>query len=130
MKTRSRTISAGKRSAPPVDCAVLPDASILHAAKRRLRSGILAASFATTGWAVPTERPSILVLLTADRGIGDLSYLNPKSTWKTTALHRLASEGRIFSDAHSASGVCTPSQYALFAGSYPWRRPPKRGLGP
>lgn len=73
-------------------------------------------------------RPNILVILADDMGIGDVSCLNPGSAWKTPAIDRLASEGRIFTDAHSASGVCTPSRYALLTGRYPWRGPLKRGV--
>jgi arylsulfatase A len=74
------------------------------------------------------RRPNILVILADDMGIGDLSCLNPQSAWKTPALDRLAREGRIFTDAHCASGVCTPSRYALLTGRYPWRGRLKQGV--
>lgn len=40
---------------------------------------------------------------------------------KTPNIDKLASEGRRFTDAHSASSVCTPSRYALLTGEYPYR---------
>src|SRR5690606_34898118 len=41
---------------------------------------------------------------------------------KTPNIDRLAREGRRFTDAHSASAVCTPSRYALLTGEYPFRK--------
>lgn len=78
--------------------------------------------------AIAAERPNVLVILADDMGIGDVSCLNPQSAWKTPALDQLAKEGRVFTDAHSASGVCTPSRYALMTGRYPWRGRLKRGV--
>ena len=61
-------------------------------------------------------------------GVGDVSALNPKSAWKTPYLDRLAREGITFTDAHSASGVCTPSRYTFLTGRYSWRSKMKRGV--
>jgi arylsulfatase A-like enzyme len=36
-------------------------------------------------------------------------------------MDRVAKEGMVFTDAHSASSVCSPSRYALLTGRYPWR---------
>ena len=74
-----------------------------------------------TVYAVPLNRPNILYILADDMGMGDVSSLNPKSAWKTPNIDRLAAEGRVFTDAHSASGVCTPSRYTLLTGRYSWR---------
>lgn len=67
------------------------------------------------------RRPNIIYILADDLGYGDLSCLNSQSAWKTPNLDRLAEQGMVFSDAHSASGVCTPSRYALLTGRYAWR---------
>lgn len=37
---------------------------------------------------------------------------------QTPNIDRLATEGRMFTDAHSASAVCTPSRYTLLTGEY------------
>lgn len=72
--------------------------------------------------AAPKEaRPNVIVILADDLGFGDVSCLNPNSAWRTPSIDRLAREGRTFTDAHSASGVCTPSRYALLTGRYSWR---------
>jgi arylsulfatase A len=61
-------------------------------------------------------------------GVGDVSALNPKSIWRTPHLDRLAGEGRAFTDAHSSSGVCTPTRYTLMTGRYSWRGKLKQGV--
>ena len=61
-------------------------------------------------------RPNVIVILADDLGVGDVSCLNPRSAWKTPGIDRIAREGRRFTDAHSASGVCTPSRYTLLTG--------------
>jgi arylsulfatase A-like enzyme len=55
-------------------------------------------------------------------GYGDLSCQNPNSKIQTPNLDRLASEGMRFTDAHSSSGICSPSRFALLTGTYHWRR--------
>ena len=67
------------------------------------------------------SRPNIVYILADDMGIGDISCLYSNCAWKTPNLDRLAREGRTFTDAHSASGVCTPSRYTLLTGRYSWR---------
>lgn len=65
--------------------------------------------------------PNIVILYADDMGYGDLNIQNPKSKIPTPNLDRLAREGTRFTDAHSSSGVCTPSRYALLEGRYHWR---------
>ena len=57
-----------------------------------------------------------------DLGWGDLAIQNPDARIATPNLDRLAREGMRFTDAHSSSGICTPSRYALLTGRYHWRR--------
>lgn len=66
--------------------------------------------------------PNIVILLADDMGYGDLNAQNPESKIPTPHLDRLASQGIRFTDAHSSSGVCTPSRYALLMGRYHWRK--------
>ena len=75
--------------------------------------------------------PNIVVVMADDMGLGDASpYLNqtlgpnaPRitKTLATPNLDRLAAEGTVFTDVHTASPTCTPSRYALLTGRYPWR---------
>tara|TARA_R110001592_G_scaffold100568_3_gene285402 strand:- start:46086 stop:47585 length:1500 start_codon:yes stop_codon:yes gene_type:complete len=66
--------------------------------------------------------PNIVIIYADDMGYGDLAIQNPASKIPTPYLDQLASEGMRFTDAHSSSGICSPSRYALLTGSYHWRR--------
>ncbi len=66
-------------------------------------------------------KPNIVLILADDLGYGDLGCYGATKV-KTPNIDRLASEGRRFTDAHSASAVCTPSRYALLTGEYPFRK--------
>jgi arylsulfatase A len=73
---------------------------------------------------VPAEslRPNVVILYADDMGYGDLAIQNPDSKILTPHLDQLAREGLRFTDAHSSSGVCSPSRYALLTGRYHWRK--------
>jgi len=66
--------------------------------------------------------PNIVIIYADDMGYGDLNCQNPDSKIPTPNLNNLASEGMRFTDAHSSSGICSPSRFALLTGTYHWRR--------
>lgn len=66
--------------------------------------------------------PNIVIIYADDMGYGDLNVQNPNSKIPTPHLDQLASEGMRFTDAHSSSGICSPSRFALLTGTYHWRR--------
>lgn len=66
--------------------------------------------------------PNIVIIYADDMGYGDLQSQNPNSKIPTPNLNQLAAEGMRFTDAHSSSGICSPSRFALLTGSYHWRR--------
>ena len=68
-----------------------------------------------------TKLPNIVLIYADDLGYGDLSCYGATKI-KTPNIDRLAKEGRKFTDAHSASAVCTPSRYSLLTGQYAWRK--------
>ncbi len=68
-----------------------------------------------------SKLPNIVILYADDLGYGDLGCYNPKSKIPTPHLDRLAGEGMRFTDAHSSSGICTPSRYAMLTGRHHWR---------
>lgn len=67
------------------------------------------------------RRPNVIIILADDMGYGDVTALNPESRIPTPRLDRLASEGLVFTDAHSAGSYCVPSRYGLLTGRYMWR---------
>ena len=67
-------------------------------------------------------RPNIVIIYADDMGYGDLNCQNPNSKIPTPNLNKLAAEGMRFTDAHSSSGICSPSRFALLTGTYHWRR--------
>ncbi len=80
------------------------------------------AAFALPSSAKAAALPNVVILYADDMGYGDLGVQNPDSKIPTPNLDRLASEGTRFTDAHSSSGICSPSRYALLTGRYHWRK--------
>lgn len=79
--------------------------------------------------ALEPQRPNVVFVLCDDLGYGDIHCLNPeRGKIATPAVDRLASEGMIFTDAHSGSSVCTPTRYGLLTGRYSWRTRLQRGV--
>ena len=72
--------------------------------------------------------PNIIFILADDMGIGDISALNAESKIQTPNLDKLIAQGMNFTDAHTASAVCTPTRYGLLTGRYPWRSELKEGV--
>ena len=72
--------------------------------------------------------PNIVFILADDMGYGDPGAFNPDSKIPTPHMDRLAMEGMRFTDAHSPSGVCTPTRYGLLTGRYSWRTRLKKGV--
>jgi arylsulfatase A-like enzyme len=65
-------------------------------------------------------RPNVLFILADDLGWGDLSCYG-RPDYRTPNLDRLASQGTRFTNAYSASPVCTPTRCAFLTGQYPAR---------
>lgn len=74
-------------------------------------------------------QPNIVVILSDDFGYGSTnSYGAPESLVKTPNIDRLAHEGKRFTQAYTASSVCSPTRYALLTGRYAFRTSLKRGV--
>ena len=65
--------------------------------------------------------PNIILINADDLGYGDLSCYGATMV-QTPNIDQLAQEGLLFTDAHTASAVCSPSRYGLLTGKYPLRR--------
>ena len=86
------------------------------------------ALFSATTNAQEYKKPNIVFILADDLGYGDVSALNGNSKIQTTNIDRLASQGAIFTDAHSNSAVSTPTRYGILTGRYNWRSTLKKGV--
>ena len=73
------------------------------------------------------SHPNVVLIFADDLGYGDLACYGATKV-KTPNIDKLAAEGRKFTDAHSASAVCTPSRYGLLTGEYPFRGGGGKGL--
>lgn len=66
------------------------------------------------------SRPNIIFILADDLGWGDLSCYG-RPDYRTPNIDLLALQGTRFTDAYSASAVCTPTRCAYITGQYPGR---------
>lgn len=81
------------------------------------------------GGAAAADRPNFVVILADDLGYGDAHCNNPdRGKIATPNIDRLALQGMRFTDAHSSSGVCSPSRYAILTGRYHWRTRLQMGI--
>jgi arylsulfatase A-like enzyme len=75
------------------------------------------------------QKPNILYIICDDLGYGDVQALNPeKGKILTPKIDSFSKESMTFTDAHSASAVCTPSRYAILTGRYSWRSRLQQGV--
>ncbi|VGO18701.1 sulfatase family protein [Pontiella sulfatireligans] len=73
--------------------------------------------------------PSIVYIICDDLGYGEIHALNPdRSKVPTPHVDKLASQGMVFTDAHSGSSVCTPTRYGVLTGRYAWRTRLQNGV--
>ena len=87
-----------------------------------MRLFLLAVPFLLSMGALGQERrPNLVIVFADDMGYGDPRAYNPRSQIPTPHIDALAGRGMRFTDAHTASSVCTPSRYGLLTGRYPWR---------
>ena len=90
---------------------------------------LLTAVFPVAAKPADPAKPNILIIYADDLGYGDVQCYNPqRGRIPTPNIDRLAGQGIRFSDGHSASGVCSPSRYALLTGRYPWRTRLQKGI--
>ncbi|WP_158850728.1 sulfatase family protein [Algibacter sp. L1A34] len=82
-----------------------------------------------TAYASAQQKPNILYIICDDLGYGDVQVLNPeRGKILTPKIDAFAKESMTFTDAHSASAVCTPSRYAILTGRYSWRSRLQHGV--
>src|SRR4051812_6182764 len=67
-----------------------------------------------------TRPPNVVIVFIDDMGYADIGPFGA-TAYKTPHLDRMAQEGRIFTDFHAATAVCSASRAALMTGCYPER---------
>ena len=83
------------------------------------------------GFAADAVRPNIVIILADDLGYGDVRCYNlERGKIATPHIDSLAAQGMRFTDAHTSSGVCSPTRYALLTGRYHWRTRLQVGIVP
>jgi len=97
-----------------------------------LAAGSVSVADENTSPTEPNRRsplPNIVVIYADDLGYGDVQCYNPaRGKIATPAIDHLAAQGMRFTDAHSSSGVCSPSRYTLLTGRYHWRTRLQSGI--
>ena len=79
--------------------------------------------------AEPAGKPNVVIILADDLGYGDVACYNPdRGKIPTPNIDALAKGGMRFTDAHSSSGVCSPTRYTLLTGRYHWRTRLQSGI--
>lgn len=91
-------------------------------------SALLAVSACQPSHRADQDKPNIIFILADDMGYGDVSAFNTNGKIFTENLDQLASEGMIFTDAHTTSAVCTPTRYSILTGRYNFRSRLKSGV--
>lgn len=71
--------------------------------------------------------PNIVIIMADDLGYGDLGCYGARKI-ATPAVDSIAANGMRFTNAHTASSLCSPSRYSLLSGRYSWRTPLKSGV--
>ena len=89
----------------------------------------LALPSATAEAQAASDHPNIVYVICDDLGYGDIHCLAPEtSKIPTPHADKLASQGMVFTDAHSGSSVCSPTRYGIMTGRYSWRTRLQRGV--
>lgn len=84
---------------------------------------------AAWGTADAADTPNVVVIFIDDMGYADIGPFG-STAYPTPNLDRMAREGRILTDFHAATAVCSASRAALLTGCYPERVSILNALGP
>jgi len=74
------------------------------------------------------KSPNIIYILADDLGYGDVDCFNDEGKIPTPNIDAMASNGIMFTDAHTSSAVCTPTRYGILTGRYNWRTRLKKSV--
>lgn len=66
-----------------------------------------------------TKPPNVVVILADDLGWSDVTLYGTTKLYQTPNIERLAKRGMVFTNAHSASPLCSPTRASLLTGLSP-----------
>jgi len=66
------------------------------------------------------EKPNVILFLADDLGWRDVSCMGSR-LYQTPNIDKVAAAGMIFTDAHSANPLCSPTRNSIMSGVYPAR---------
>ncbi|MCG8514156.1 MAG: sulfatase-like hydrolase/transferase, partial [Halanaerobiales bacterium] len=73
------------------------------------------------------KKPNVIVVLTDDVGLGDISHYRMMHSdniiLETPNIDKIAESGMVFTQAHSPAALCAPSRYAIITGNSCYRSP-------
>jgi arylsulfatase A-like enzyme len=81
----------------------------------------LFSSFEKKKAAVSPEKMNVIFILADDLGWSDCTLFGKTKLYETPNLERLAKRGMTFSNAHSASPLCSPTRASILTGQTPAR---------
>ena len=111
---------------PPI---ILPQIAQLKSTMHKFLFALVAVLPLSSLAAATDSKPNVVIIYADDLGYGDVQCYNPeRGKIPTPHIDGLALEGMRFTDAHSSSGVCSPSRYTLLTGRYHWRSRLQRGI--
>jgi arylsulfatase A len=104
---------------------------MIHRHTHRLGNALLAllTVLAFTAPAANRHSPNVVVIFIDDMGYANIGPFGAKG-YTTPNLDRMADEGRLFTDFHAATAVCSASRAGLLTGCYPERVGIHGALGP
>lgn len=79
--------------------------------------GVAGLASCASGQKEEAQKPNILILLADDAGYADFGFMGAKDI-ETPNIDRLAAQGCVFTDAHVAATVSSPSRSMMLTGRY------------
>lgn len=89
--------------------------------RRQICSLLLATAFPLFGFGDDKPHPNVLFILADDLGWSDTTLYGTTDFYQTPNLERLRRQGRLFTNAHTASSICSPTRASIMTGNYPAR---------
>ena len=105
---------------------------MIYIAKKNAISGFIIFFAALFGSAQNKSRPNVIVFLSDDIGVGDISAYQKlyaqNTVLETPNIDNLAKNGMLFTNGYAPAALCATSRYAIMTGNYNYRSPKPWGV--